>query len=248
MRRTLIAGNWKMNLLPEEASKLVSELVKIKEGNAEMLICPPFVDIPAAASLLKDSFIKLGAQNVYPEEKGAFTGEISPDMLKALGCSYVICGHSERRFILGETNEFISRKVKSVFSHGMIPVLCVGEHLKDREEGRTEEVISEEIETALWNISKDEVNRLVIAYEPVWAIGSGKAATTSDAEEVASFIRRKVKDLFGEEAASHVRILYGGSVKAENIDGFLKEEDIDGALIGGASLKADSFKAIYDKA
>jgi triosephosphate isomerase (TIM) len=248
LRKRLIAGNWKMNLTPEEAEKLLRALVSTPQREAELLVCPPFVDIPLAEQMLSGTFIHWGAQNVYPEEKGAFTGEVSPGMLTSCGCTYVICGHSERRFILGENDEFISRKVKAVLSHGMTPILCVGETLEEREEGRTDERISGELETALFEIRPEDVARMVIAYEPVWAIGTGKAATAEDAEKVSHFIRSCVEKIAGPEAAASVRILYGGSVKASNIESFLKEEDIDGALIGGASLTAEGFRAIYEKA
>lgn len=247
MRQPLIAGNWKMNLGPKGAVSLISELKKVKPNKAEMLICPPFVDLPAASEMVQGTHIQLGAQNMYPEEKGAFTGEISPAMLKELHCRYVICGHSERRHIMGESDEFIHRKVVSSLAHSLTPILCTGETAEQRNEGRTEEIIREELETALFNIPSEQAETIVIAYEPIWAIGTGAAATAVDAQAVAHFIRGELTRLYGETTAKKIRILYGGSVKAANIEDFMAQKDIDGGLIGGASLKATEFKEIYEK-
>ena len=247
MRQPLIAGNWKMNLGPKGAVSLISELKKVKPNKAEMLICPPFVDLPAASEMVQGTHIQLGAQNMYPEEKGAFTGEISPAMLKELHCRYVICGHSERRHIMGESDEFIHRKVVSSLAHSLTPILCTGETAEQRNEGRTEEIIREELETALFNIPSEQAETIVIAYEPIWAIGTGAAATAVDAQAVAHFIRGELTRLYGETTAEKIRILYGGSVKAANIEDFMAQKDIDGGLIGGASLKATEFKKIYEK-
>lgn len=247
MRQPLIAGNWKMNLGPKGAVSLISELKKVKPNKAEMLICPPFVDLPAASEMVQGTHIQLGAQNMYPEEKGAFTGEISPAMLKELHCRYVICGHSERRHIMGESDEFIHRKVVSSLAHSLTPILCTGETAEQRNEGRTEEIIREELETALFNIPSEQAETIVIAYEPIWAIGTGAAATAVDAQAVAHFIRGELTSLYGETTAEKIRILYGGSVKAANIEDFMAQKDIDGGLIGGASLKATEFKEIYEK-
>ncbi|WP_270456221.1 triose-phosphate isomerase [Allisonella histaminiformans] len=247
MRQPLIAGNWKMNLGLKEAVSLISELKKVKPNKAEMLICPPFVDLPAASEMVQGTHIQLGAQNMYPEEKGAFTGEISPAMLKELHCRYVICGHSERRHIMGESDEFIHRKVVSALAHGLTPILCTGETAEQRNEGRTKEIIREELETALFNLPSEQVETIVIAYEPIWAIGTGAAATAVDAQAVAHFIRGELTRLYGETTAEKIRILYGGSVKAANIEDFMAQKDIDGGLIGGASLKAAEFKEIYEK-
>lgn len=247
MRQPLIAGNWKMNLGLKEAISLISELKKVNPNKAEMLICPPFVDLPAASEMVQGTHIQLGAQNMYPEEKGAFTGEISPAMLKELHCRYVICGHSERRHIMGESDEFIHRKVVSALAHGLTPILCTGETAEQRNEGRTEEIIREELETALFNIPSEQAENIVIAYEPIWAIGTGAAATAVDAQAVAHFIRGELTRLYGETTAEKIRILYGGSVKAANIEDFMAQKDIDGGLIGGASLKAAEFKEIYEK-
>lgn len=248
MRKTLIAGNWKMNLTVTEAESFFKSFKIQKKEGVELLFCPPFTDIPITRFFLERSSILWGAQNVYPEDKGAFTGEISAPMLKDLGCSYVICGHSERRQILGESDELVARKVKAVLSHDMIPILCVGETGEERKEGQTEERIGSEIRTALFELSKKEATKVVIAYEPIWAIGSGKAATPEDAEEIASFIRKTVKETAGKKASEEVRILYGGSVNGDNMSHFLKQKDIDGALIGGASLKPETMIDIYSKA
>ena len=248
MRKTLIAGNWKMNLTVTEAESFFKSFKIQKKEGVELLFCPPFTDIPITRFFLERSSILWGAQNVYPEEKGAFTGEISAPMLKDLGCSYVICGHSERRQILGESDELVARKVKAVLSHDMIPILCVGETGEERKEGQTEERIGSEIRTALFELSKEEAAKVVIAYEPIWAIGSGKAATPEDAEEIASFIRKTVKETAGKKASEEVRILYGGSVNGDNMSHFLKQKDIDGVLIGGASLKPETMIDIYSKA
>ena len=222
---------------------------KIKKNDkAELLICPPFTSIPICRFFLERSSIHWGAQNVYPEEKGAFTGEVSPSMLKELGCSYVICGHSERRQILGETDDFVARKVKAVLQADMTPVLCVGETMEEREAGKTEERIESELKAVLSALDKKEIPHLVIAYEPIWAIGSGAAATAEEAEKISAFIRGVVKEAGGKKAAEDVRILYGGSVKGSNISDFLNEKDIDGALVGGASLKPEDFLDIYNKA
>ena len=237
-----------MNATVSEAEKFLKTFKITPKENVELLICPPFTDIPLAKFFMGFTPIKWGAQNVYPETKGAYTGEISPAMLKELGCTYVICGHSERRTILGESDEFIARKVKAVLEADMTPILCGGETEEGRKLGQTEERISSEIRTALFDVSEKDIGRLVIAYEPIWAIGSGTAATNEDAEVVSAFIRKTVRELTDKKVADDVRILYGGSVKSDNIESFLKEKDIDGALIGGASLKAEDLMDIYSKA
>ena len=246
MRTVLIAGNWKMNHTVSEAERFFKELKVIKK-EAELLICPPFTDIPLARFMLGTSSIKWGAQNVYPEDKGAFTGEVSPVMLKDLGCTYVICGHSERRQIFKESDRFIAEKVKSVFAHEMIPILCIGETLEERDGGQTEERIFAQLQNGVSGIRKQDTDKLVIAYEPIWAIGTGKAATAENAEAVAAFIRHSLEKLVGKKAAGAIRILYGGSVNPDNVSVFIKEKNIDGVLIGGASLKASDFASIYKK-
>lgn len=246
MRTVLIAGNWKMNHTVSEAELFFKELKVIKK-EAELLICPPFTDIPLARFMLGTSSIKWGAQNVYPEDKGAFTGEVSPVMLKDLGCTYVICGHSERRQIFKESDRFIAEKVKSVFAHEMIPILCIGETLEERDGGQTEERIFAQLQNGVSGIKKQDADKLVIAYEPIWAIGTGKAATAENAETVAAFIRHSLEKQVGKKAAGAIRILYGGSVNPDNVSVFIKEKNIDGVLIGGASLKASDFASIYKK-
>ena len=232
-----------MNCTVEEAEVFFKHFKLQKKEGVEMLICPPFTDLPLTNFFLARTSVRWGAQNVYPEEKGAFTGEISPAMLKGLGCSYVICGHSERREILGESDEFIARKVKAVKEHGMTPILCVGETAEERKNGQTEERIASDIRSALGGIDKKDVGSLVIAYEPIWAIGSGKAATPEDALEVCTLIREKIGKIFTPDIARKVRILYGGSVNEKNAASF-NLSGIDGVLVGGASLKADTFAAI----
>ena len=237
-----------MNSTVAETEAFFKTFKIIKNEKVELLICPPFTSIPICRFFLERSSIHWGAQNVYPEEKGAFTGEISPAMLKELGCTYVICGHSERRQILGESDAFVAQKVDAVLKAGLTPILCVGETMEERKEGRAEARTEEEIRSAITFLDKKDISRLVIAYEPIWAIGSGAAATAEEAEEISAFIRSIVKDVAGKKAAEEVHILYGGSVKGSNISDFLKQKDIDGALVGGASLKAEDFLEIYNKA
>jgi len=244
LKRLLIAGNWKMNKTVPEAIELVRELKERLKGveDRDVLVCPPFTALYPVGRELEGSSILMGAQNMFYEEKGAFTGEISPVMLKDVGCSYVILGHSERRHIFGESDELINRKVISAVNHDLIPILCVGETLQEREEGRTQEVVERQVREGLKGLKPE--NEFVIAYEPVWAIGTGRSATPEMAQEVHAFIREILTELFGKEKAEGVRILYGGSVKPENAKGLLEMPDIDGALVGGASLKAESFSAI----
>jgi triosephosphate isomerase len=244
VRRLLIAGNWKMHKTIPEALDLVRELKElVKDVNdRDILVCPPFTALYPVSRELEGSNIVLGGQNMYFEEQGAFTGEISPLMLKDAGCSHVILGHSERRHIFGETDELVNKKVLSAINHGLIPILCVGELLEERENGKTQEVVEKQVREGLKGV--DGNDEFVIAYEPVWAIGTGKTATPELAEEVHLFIRQVLSDMFGSEKANSVRILYGGSVKPENAAGLLNMENIDGALVGGASLKAESFAKI----
>lgn len=248
MRRTVIAGNWKMNGQREEAETLLTDIAGISVGDTELVVCPPFTALAQAQAILGGTRIQWGAQNVYPEPSGAYTGEISPPMLKALGCTWCICGHSERRQLLEETDAFISRKVRSLLDAGLTPILCVGETGEERQTGQTALVVQREVEAGLSTVSAEEAMRMVIAYEPVWAIGAGQAATAEEAQEVCAWIREGVSRLFGSRASEAVRILYGGSVGKGNIEEFLRMPDIDGALIGGASLRADEFCAIYNLA
>ncbi len=246
MRKLLIAGNWKMHKTVPEAVELVKELKSRlnQKDDREVLVCPPFTSLHSVGLELKESFIKLGAQNMFYEEKGAYTGEISPIMLKDVGCSYVIVGHSERRHIFGENDELINKKFLSAISHGLIPILCVGETLEERENGKTSEVVSEQVKKGIEGVNADD--EFVIAYEPVWAIGTGKTATPEIAQEVHQQIREILESEIGRERAESIRILYGGSVKPENARGLLEMPDIDGALVGGASLKAESFSKIFN--
>ncbi len=243
MRVPIIAGNWKMNTTVSEAIKLVNEMrSRLDEiTNVDKVICPPFVSLAAVGELIKGSSIKLGAQNLYFEEKGAYTGEISPLMLADL-CEFVIIGHSERRQYFNETGEIINNKVRAALRAGLKPILCIGERLEENEAGRTKEVVTEQLRSSLAGI--DYLSSLTIAYEPVWAIGTGKAATGEQANETISFIRHNVAKLYDKEIAQDVRILYGGSVTAENAAEFINQPEIDGALVGGASLKAPQFMRI----
>lgn len=242
-RRPLIAANWKMHKISQEARDFMTELLPLIENlkDVDVLICPPFPLICPVDQAREGSKVLLGAQNMYFEEKGAFTGEVAPAMLKDLHCEFVILGHSERRWVFGETDDLINKKVVSAFEHELIPVLCVGEKLEERERGQTEQVILKQLENALKGVSEDYLKNIVIAYEPVWAIGTGKNASEKDAKEACALIREFIHSRFGSETAEKVRILYGGSVKPENVKMYMAQEGIDGALVGGASLKADSF-------
>lgn len=245
MRKPIIVGNWKMNCtIPEalELVKRVSVLVSEVKGR-EIVVAPSYVAISSVSRALTGTSMTLAAQNLYWEEKGAFTGEVSAEMLLDAGCDYVIVGHSERRQLFAETDEWVNRKVEVALSVGLIPIVCVGETLAERESGETFSVIERQLTTGLKDVSIIDSDDLVVAYEPVWAIGTGKTATPGQAQEVHSYIRELLKKLF-TEAADDIRILYGGSVKPENIDELMTEPDIDGALVGGASLKADSFARI----
>jgi triosephosphate isomerase len=247
MRRKVIAGNWKMNSDLKETQYLLSKLtsgLSMNNLNCDVIVCPPFTSLFEAYSLLKDTNIKIGAQNMYFESSGAFTGEISANMLKSIGCEYVILGHSERRSIFGETDELINKKIKKAHESGLKPIFCVGELLEERESGITEKIIEKQIKFGLNEISSDEVSKLIIAYEPVWAIGTGKTATPAQAQEVHQFIRSLINEKYGESISSNIIIQYGGSVNANNASELLFQKDIDGALVGGASLKADSFIGI----
>ncbi len=246
MRRALIAGNWKMNLDREGAEQLVRALVEGAKDvtDRDILVCPPFPLIPAVFTVVKGSNVWLGAQNMYYEKKGAFTGEVSADMLKSVGAEWVILGHSERRHIFNEDDVLINKKVKSAIEQGLKPILCVGELLEEREAGKTEEVVRRQVVEGLKDLSEEDIKKLTIAYEPVWAIGTGKTATPEDADSIHSLVRDILKDLYSSEISENMRILYGGSVKPENIDSLMAKENIDGALVGGASLKADSFLRI----
>lgn len=248
MRKPLIAGNWKMHKDNREAVELVKELDDLVKGlqGVEIVVCPPFTALADVSRTIagSGSGIKLGAQNVYPEPLGAFTGEISPLMLKAVGADYVIVGHSERREIMGESDEFIARKLRAVLDNGMTPILCVGETLEERERGEARSKVEGQLRADLASLSEGDMAGVVIAYEPIWAIGTGKTATPRDAQDMTSFIRERIGVEYNEDIAGGIRVLYGGSVKPGNIAELMAKEDIDGALVGGASLKAGDFAAI----
>jgi len=243
MRIPLIAGNWKMNTTVSEAIELVNQMrPKLDRiDNVEKVICPPFVSLAAIKELLKGSAIKLGAQNLYFEERGAYTGEISPSMVAGL-CDFVIIGHSERRQYFNETIEVVDKKVQAALKVGLTPILCIGERLEENEAGKTEEVLTRQLSSP--SGQKYYFGGLVLAYEPIWAIGTGRAATGKQANETIGFIRQRISQQHGRKAAQEVRILYGGSVTADNIAEFINQPEIDGALVGGASLKADQFLGI----
>ncbi len=246
MRRKLIAGNWKMNTTISESIELIEE-IKSKISNleikSEILICPPFVNIVAAVANTKNSGISVGAQNCEYRINGAYTGEVSAPMLFEAGCQYVIIGHSERRTLYGETDVIVNQKLKTVLSYKMTPILCIGENLDERNQNKTFDILKTQILGAYKNLSNDEISETVIAYEPVWAIGTGVSATNEQAAEAHRWIRTCLKEEFGDRA-SNIRILYGGSMNDANCEGLLSQEDIDGGLIGGASLKAASFVKI----
>lgn len=247
MRRAIIAGNWKMNNTISETAALIDQLKPmIKDAKCDVVVCPTFLSLPTAVELCKGTNIKVGAQNMHFEDNGAFTGEVSPLMLKELGVDYVIIGHSERRLYFNETDETVNMKLKAAFSHDISPILCVGESLSERELGITEEVLATKVKLDLLGLSKEQVEELVIAYEPIWAIGTGKTATAEDANNTIGFIRSVVDKLYGNDVAEKVRIQYGGSVKPSTIKEQMAMEHIDGGLIGGASLKASDFAAIVN--
>jgi triosephosphate isomerase len=251
MRKKVIAGNWKMNNDLSESKNLISKLAEALAGktvNCDVIVCPPFTSLSEAGSLVKGTQIKLGAQNMYFEESGAYTGEISASMLKSVGCEYVILGHSERRTIFGESDQVINKKVKKALAAGLKPIFCVGETLEEREANITNQIIERQVKEGLKDLSVNDMAALIIAYEPVWAIGTGKTATPAQAQEVHDFIRNQVKGLFNAEVADNVVIQYGGSVKPDNAKELLSQKDIDGALVGGACLKADSFMGIITAA
>jgi triosephosphate isomerase (TIM) len=247
MRKAIMAGNWKMHNTIDEAVKLVEDLKPlVKDSNCEVVVCPTFVCLQAVLKAAEGTNIKVGAQNMYFEEKGAFTGEIAPRMLEAMGVHFVIIGHSERRQYFNETDETVNKKLKAAFLHNIIPILCVGEALEHRESNVTEEVIGKQIKLDLQGLTNEQAERLVIAYEPIWAIGTGKTATADQANETIAFIRKVVANLYGSNIAEKVRIQYGGSVKPSTISEQMGKSDIDGALVGGASLEASDFAAIVN--
>ncbi len=250
MRKYIIAGNWKLNKNSREAIVLVEELKRelVDCSGIDIVICPPFTALESVSDVLVETPIALGAQNCFWQDSGAFTGETSAPMLKDLSVSYVILGHSERRQYFNETNETVNKRIRAVLAHGLTPIVCVGENLAERESNKTFDVITNQCAGSLAGLSADEMKKLVLAYEPVWAIGTGKTATPAQAQEVHAFIRQWLKNTFNADVANSVRIQYGGSVTPESAQGLLSNPDIDGALVGGASLKAASFAAIVKAA
>ncbi len=251
-RKAIIAGNWKMNKTATEAKALVEALkplvADVSPEVADIVVCPTFTSLTAVVEATKGSNIKVGAQNIHWAESGAFTGEISASMLKEVGIEYVIIGHSERRQYFGETDESVNKRLKAALMAGLKPIVCIGELLEERESGRTEKVLYRQLEGGLAGLSQEDMTKVVIAYEPVWAIGTGKTATPEIAEETHSFIRSTLNDMFGKEIGEGVRLQYGGSMKAENAHELVAQPNIDGGLIGGAALKADSFASLIHNA
>lgn len=249
MRTPIIAGNWKMFKTVPEAKAFIEDIKgKAEVAGVESVICAPFTNLPALVEAVKGTAIKIGAQNLHFEDNGAYTGEISGVMLKDLGVDYVIIGHSERRAYFAESDEIVNKKAHAAFKHGITPIICVGEKLEEREADQTKAVCKVQTEGALKGLTAEQAAQVVIAYEPIWAIGTGKSSTAQDANEVISYIRDLVKGLYGETVADAVRIQYGGSVKPENVVEYMGQSDIDGALVGGASLQPDSFVQLVEGA
>ncbi len=247
MRKPIIAGNWKMNMMPADAEALVSALIPlVKDAKCDVVVCPPYVDLSVVSRLVKGTNIHLGAQNIHWAAKGAFTGEVSADMLKAFGVEYAIIGHSERRQYFGETDEGVNARAKAALAAGITPIICVGETLEQRESGVTAAFVSGQAKAALAGMSEEDVKSLVIAYEPIWAIGTGKTATADDANATIGVIRRAVAEAFGQAVADEVRIQYGGSMNPKNASELMAMPEIDGGLIGGASLKAEDFSKVVN--
>ncbi len=246
MRRFIIAGNWKMYKTITEAIELANGLKRelMDCTSLDIVLCPNYIALEEVQEVVYGTSIKVGAQNVFWQKEGAFTGEVSAAMIKDAGCDYVIIGHSERRQYFAETNETVNKKIAHVLEHGLIPIVCVGENLKERESDKTFQVVEDHVKGALKGFTKEQLKDLIIAYEPVWAIGTGKTATPEQAQEVHKFIREIMTKLFDEEFSGNIRIQYGGSVKPENVKDLMSRADIDGALVGGASLKVDSFVEI----
>lgn len=246
MRKPIIAGNWKMNKTASETKKLITELIPLVKDvtDVDIVVCPPFVNIESASAALKGSNIMLGVQNMYFEESGAYTGEIAPGMLAEFGVKFVIIGHSERRQYFGETDDMVNKKAKAALKFGMTPIICVGELLGERESGITNEIVCKQTKLALLGLTAEQAAEVVIAYEPVWAIGTGKTATAEDANDTIAAIRNAVKEAYSKEVADKVRIQYGGSMKPSNAAELMAKPEIDGGLIGGAALKAEDFTGI----
>ena len=247
MRRKVIAGNWKMNMLRNETIDFIQELTPlVKDTKNEVILCVPYIDLFYALLHVQDTNIKIGAQNMHWEEKGAYTGEVSGKMLKSIGVEYVIIGHSERRQYFAETDETVNKKIKSALANGLKPIVCVGETLEQREAGQTEQIVTSQIEKAFKDIPASSLEQIIIAYEPIWAIGTGKTATKEDANTTIMQIRKKLAEIYGQNEADGVIIQYGGSVKSSNAKELFEMSDIDGGLVGGASLKADEFSKIVN--
>lgn len=248
MRKPFVAGNWKMNTdsssCVELAKSIADETVDIASHSVHVAVCPPFVYLQAVAKALSASSVAVGAQDVYYERKGAFTGEISALMLKDIGCTYALCGHSERRHVIGEGDELVSKKVAGAISGGLLPILCVGELLEERQGSHTEEVVNRQIKSGLAGLSAAKVSAVTLAYEPVWAIGTGLTATAEQAQEMHAMIRELIAEMYDGQLAEEIRILYGGSVRPDNAAELMGQQDVDGLLVGGASLKAGDFLAI----
>ena len=247
MRKKVIAGNWKMNMLPDQTIKFIDELAPlVKNTENEVILCVPYTDLFYSLLTAQNTNIKIGAQNMHWEENGAYTGEISGQMLKAIGVEYVIIGHSERRQYFAETDETVNKKLKSAFKYELKPIVCVGETLEERENGKAEEIITSQTEKALDGLSNSQVENTIIAYEPIWAIGTGKTATSEDANNAIKSIRNKISNIYGQMVANRVIIQYGGSVKASNAKELFTMSDIDGGLVGGASLNVEEFAKIVN--
>ena len=245
MRRKVIAGNWKMNMLPNETIQFIEDLAPlVKNTEHEVILCVPYTDLFYALLTAQNTNIKIGAQNMHFAESGAYTGEVSGKMLKSINVEYVIIGHSERRQYFNETDETVNKKVKAAFENGLKPIVCVGETLEQREAGKVEEIITNQTKLALDGLTNEQVENTIIAYEPIWAIGTGKTATKEDANNAIKAIRKKIAEIYGQNVADGVIIQYGGSVKSSNAKELFSMSDIDGALVGGASLKADEFSKI----
>ena len=247
MRRKVIAGNWKMNMLPNETIQFIEDLaLLVKDTEHEVILCVPYTDLFYALLTAQNTNIKIGAQNMHFAESGAYTGEVSGKMLKSINVEYVIIGHSERRQYFNETDETVNKKVKAAFENGLKPIVCVGETLEQREAGKVEEIITNQTKLALDGLTNEQVQNTIIAYEPIWAIGTGKTATKEDANDAVKSIRKKIAEIYGQNVADGVIIQYGGSVKSSNAKELFSMSDIDGALVGGASLKADEFSKIVE--
>lgn len=247
MRRKVIAGNWKMNKNPEEAKKYLEEFIPlVKDTDAEIILCAPYLDLKCMVKHASESNVKIGAQNMHWEETGAYTGEISGSMLKSIGVEYVIIGHSERRGYFGETDETVNKKIKAAFANELKPIVCVGETLEEREQGKTKEIITTQTRLALEGLTNEQVENTIIAYEPIWAIGTGKTATSEDANNSIKEIRDEICKIYGQMTSERVIIQYGGSVKPTNAKELFNTSDIDGALVGGASLKPEDFAGIVN--